>query len=169
MRRAIIAATLATILAACRTTPSTPVRLQGEPSAIARLAGTWAGEYWNGAGGRGGSLGFSLRSGSDSLYGDVTMLDPRGQQLRAADPMDAHRLHVQSPTQLRIDLVIAQGDSVRGVLEPYISPDCECAVSTTFFGRVYTDRIEGRFETRNAGRLRAEGKWELKRGKGESP
>jgi len=163
MRRTVIAGTLAVILAACRTTPQTPVQLQGEPSAIARLAGTWTGEYWNGAGGRGGSLDFSLRSGSDSLYGDVTMLDPRGLQLRAADPMDAHRLHVQSPTQLRIDLVIAQGDSVRGVLEPYISPDCECAVSTTFFGQLRGDRIDGRFETRNGGRVRAEGKWELKR------
>jgi hypothetical protein len=168
MRRTIIAGTLAVILAACRTAPQTPVQLQGEPPAIARLAGKWTGEYWNGAGGRGGSLGFSLRSGTDSLYGDVTMLDPRGQQLRAADPMDAHQLHVQSPTQLRIDLVIVQGDSVRGVLEPYISPDCECAVSTTFFGRVRGDRIDGRFETRNAGRVRAEGKWELKRVSGES-
>jgi len=162
MRRAIIFGSIV-VLAACRSAPSTPVQLQGEPSAIARLAGTWTGEYWNGAGGRGGSLGFSLPSGSDSLYGDVTMLDPRGQQLRAADPMDTHRLHVQSPTQLRIDLVIAQGDSVRGVLEPYISPDCECAVSTTFFGQLRGDRIDGRFETRNGGRVRAEGKWELKR------
>ena len=163
MRRAVIAGTIAVFVAACRTTPPTPVRLQGEPSAIARLAGRWTGEYWNGSGGRGGSLGFSLRSGTDSLYGDVTMLDPRGQQLRAADPMDVHVLHVVSPTQLRIDLVIAQGDSVRGVLEPYVSPDCECAVSTTFFGQLRGDRIDGRFETRNAGRLRAEGKWELAR------
>lgn len=163
MRRVIVAGSLAVMLAACRTTPSASVRLQGEPSAIARLAGRWTGEYWNGAGGRGGSLAFSLRSGSDSLFGDVTMLDPRGQQLRAADPMDVHMLHVQSPTQLRIDLVIAQGDSVRGVLEPYISPDCECAVTTTFFGQVHGDRIDGRFETRNAGRIRAEGKWELER------
>jgi hypothetical protein len=163
MRRAIVAPLLALLLAACRTTPPTPVRLQGEPSTIARLAGRWVGEYWNGAGGRGGSLGFSLRTGTDSLYGDVTMLDPRGQQLRAADPMNVHVLHVLSPAQLRIDLVIAQGDSVRGVLEPYISPDCECTVSTTFYGQLRGDRIDGRFETRNAGRVRAEGKWELER------
>ena len=167
MRRAVIGS-LVLLLLACRSTPSTPVRLQGEPSAITGLAGTWTGEYWNGAGGRGGSLGFALRSGTDSLYGDVTMLDPRGQQLRAADPMDVHRAHVHSATQLRIDLVMAQGDSVRGVLEPYISPDCECAVSTTFFGRVSGNRIDGRFETRNGGRVRAEGRWELKRVSGGS-
>jgi len=163
MRRAIIAGMVATALVGCRTTSATPVRLQGEPSSIAQLAGRWTGEYWNGSGGRGGSLGFSLRAGSDSLYGDVAMLDPRGQQLRAADPMDVHALHVSSPTQLRIDLVVARGDSVRGVLEPYISPDCECAVTTTFFGQLRGNRIDGRFETRNAGRLRAEGKWELER------
>ena len=165
MRRTIIGS-LAVLLLACRSTPSTPVRLQGEPSAIAKLAGTWAGEYWNGSGGRGGSLAFTLRSGSDSLY--VTMIDPKGQQLRAADPMDVHRMHVQSPQGLRIDFASVQADSVRGVLEPYISPDCECAVSTTFLGRVRADRIDGRFETRSAGRLRAEGKWELKRASGDS-
>ena len=162
MRRVIVG-TLVLLLAGCRATPAVPVQLQGEPSAIARLAGTWVGEYRNGAGARAGWLDFSLRTGSDSLYGDVTMVDPRGQQLRAADPMETHRMHVQSPTRLRIDLVIVQGDSVGGVLEPYISPDCDCAVSTTFFGRVSGNRIEGRFETRNAGRLRAEGKWELER------
>ena len=168
MRRIIIVGIVVALLAACRATSSTPVRLQGEPSAIARLAGTWTGEYWGGAGGRGGSLGFSLRSGTDSLYGDVTMLDPRGQQLRAADPMDVHRVHVKTATQLRIDLVLVKSDSVRGVLEPYISPDCECAVSTTFFGQVRGDRIDGRFETRSAGRVRAEGNWELKRVIGDS-
>jgi hypothetical protein len=35
-----------------------------------------------------------LRSGTDSLYGDVVMVDPRGQTIRAADPAEVHRLHV---------------------------------------------------------------------------
>jgi hypothetical protein len=140
-----------------------PVRLQGDPVSIAGLAGNWVGEYWGGAAGRGGSLTFSLRSGTDSLYGDVTMLDPRGQQLHSADPMEVHRMHVHSAQQLRIDLVLVQADSVRGVLEPYISPDCECTVSTTFFGQVRGSQITGRFETRAGGRMRAEGSWELKR------
>jgi len=163
MRRSIIAGTVVALLVACRTTASPPVILQGEPSAIARLAGEWTGEYWGGAGGRGGSLGFSLRGGTDSLYGDVVMLDPRGQQLRAADPIDVHVLHVQSPTHLRIDYVMAKGDSLRGVLEPYISPDCECAVITTFFGQAHGNRMAGLFETRSGDRLRAQGSWELAR------
>jgi len=140
------------------------VLLQGSPVSIARLAGSWVGEYWGGAAGRGGSLGFALRTGSDSLYGDVTMVDARGQQqFRPADPMEVHRTHVQLSQHLRIDVVMAQGDSVRGVLEPYVLPDCECTVSTTFFGAVHGDQITGRFETRNRGEVRATGSWELKR------
>jgi len=92
---------------ACRTVPQMPVQLQGDPLSIAWLAGSWTGEYWGGAGGRGGSLSFTLRSGTDSLYGDVTMVDPHGQQLHAADAMDVHARHVRSPQQLRIDVVRA--------------------------------------------------------------
>jgi len=163
MRRIIIGSVALALAAGCRTVPSPSVRLQGDPTSITRLAGKWAGEYWGGAGGRGGSLGFSLRAGSDSLYGDVTMVDPHGQQLRAADPMDVHRMHVQSSQTLRVDFVAVQADSVRGVLEPYISPDCACTVSTTFFGQLLGNQITGRFETRNGGMVRAEGFWELKR------
>src|SRR3954469_658456 len=111
MRRAVLASLAAVLAAGCQS-HSMPVRLQGDPSAIASLAGRWTGEYWGGAGGRGGSLTFTLRSGSDSLFGDVTMVDPKGQQLRAADPMEVHRMHVQSAQGLRIDFAAIQADSV---------------------------------------------------------
>ena len=163
MRHVILGSLGLALAVGCRTLPSPSVRLQGDPISITRLAGNWVGEYWGGAGGRGGSLGFSLRAGSDSLYGDVTMVDPHGQQLRSADPADVHRAHVQSSQTLRVDFVAVQGDSVRGVLEPYIAPDCECTVSTTFFGQVLGNQITGRFETRGGGKVRAEGFWELKR------
>ena len=70
---------------------------------------------------------------------------------------------MRTANQLRIDFVAVRSDSVRGVLEPYIAPDCQCAVSTTFFGKVEDGRIAGRFQTRNAGRVQAEGSWEMKR------
>lgn len=151
------------ITAACHSAPQAPVRVQGDPTSMARLAGAWIGQYWGGAGGRGGSLAFTLRSGSDSLYGDVTMIDPRGAPIRAADPSGTHAMHVASPQQLRIDFVAIRADSIRGVLEPYIAPDCQCAVSTTFVGQVSGDQIKGTFQTRNAGRVQAEGTWEMKR------
>src|SRR4051812_15474597 len=115
---------------------STPVRLQGDPVSIASLGGSWVGQYWGGASRRRGNMAFYLPSGTDSLAGDVMMLDASGVQLRSADPAEQHRMHVHSPQLLRVDLVVAYRDSVRGVLEPYIAPDCGCTVSTTFIGHV---------------------------------
>lgn len=161
--RHLAIATLTTTLALGCTVQRTPVRLQGDPASFASLAGSWAGQYWGGAGGRGGSLTFTLRAGSDSLYGDVAMIDPRGQVIRAADPEEAHRRHVASPQQLRIDFVAVSADSVRGTLEPYVSPDCECTATTTFVGAVKGDRIDGTFTTRSGGRDLAQGRWEMKR------
>jgi hypothetical protein len=166
MHRTLIAGLAVALVVACSTTPQVPVRLQGDPTSISRLAGDWSGEYWGASGGRGGSLSFSLRSGTDSLYGDVTMIDPRGQTIRSADPANVHAQHVRSPQQLRIDFVAVRDDSLRGVLEPYIAPDCDCAVSTTFSGQVKGDRITGTFQTRNSGRVQAEGNWEMKRAGG---
>jgi hypothetical protein len=163
MRRALIGWFALVAVVGCRTAPSPPVRLQGDVRSISVLAGSWTGEYWGAAGGRGGSLSFSLRSGSDSLYGDVTMVDPRGQPVRSADPSDVHAMHAGSSQQLRIDFVAVRADSVRGTLEPYIAPDCECTVNTTFFGQVRSDKIAGTFLTRSAGRVRAEGSWEMRR------
>jgi hypothetical protein len=163
MRRTLIGALALALAAGCRSTPQMPVRLQADPASLARLAGSWTGQYWGGAGGRGGSLSFTLRAGTDSLFGDVTMIDPRGETIRSADPSGVHAMHVASPQQLRIDFVAAQADSVRGVLEPYIAPDCQCTVSTTFFGQVRADEIKGTFVSRTGGRVRAEGQWEMKR------
>ena len=163
MRRTFLGGLAVALAVGCRTVPQMPVQLQGDPTSIAWLAGSWSGQYWGGAGGRGGSLSFLLRSGTDSLYGDVTMLDPHGQQLRPADPRDVHALHVHSPQQLRIDVIRVQADSIRGVLEPYVAPDCECTVTTTFTGRVVGDRITGSFQSRAGGRVRAEGSWEMTR------
>lgn len=163
MRRTLLIGFAVALAVGCRTVPKMPVQLQGDPTSIAWLAGSWTGEYWGGAGGRGGSLSFALRSGTDSLYGDVTMIDPHGQLLRPADPMDVHALHVRSVQQLHIDVVRVEADSIRGMLEPYVAPDCDCTVTTIFTGRVAGDRITGSFTSRAGGRVRAEGLWEMKR------
>ena len=163
MHRLLTGALAVALITGCGSTSQMPVRLQGDPASMARLAGTWTGQYWGGGGGRGGSLSFTLRSGTDSLYGDVTMIDSRGQQIRAADPTGEHAMHVRSPQQLRIDFVAIRADSVRGVLEPYVAPDCNCTVSTTFVGEARGSEIKGTFQTRNGGRVQAEGAWEMKR------
>lgn len=162
MRRATLAGLLVGFAIGCRT-QSVPVHVEGDPVSIAWLAGSWTGEYWGGTVARSGSLDFTLRHGTDSLYGDVTMVGSTGQPLHPADPMDAHRSHVQSPQRLRIDFVAVHADVVEGTLEPYVSLDCECIVSTTFVGQVRGDEISGRFATRSAGRVITEGRWEMRR------
>jgi hypothetical protein len=159
MRAAMLGA-LALLAVGCRTQQA-PVQLQGDPLSIRWLAGHWAGSYWGP--GRGGSLTFTLRSGTDSLYGDVTMVDRAGHSMRAADAMDLHSVHVRSPQQLRIDFVAIHADSIRGMLEPYVSPECDCIVRTTFVGQVRGNEIKGTFDTHGAGRPLAEGQWEMKR------
>jgi hypothetical protein len=162
MRQATLAGLLIVFAIGCRTQP-VPVRVDGDPVSIAWLAGSWTGEYRGGNAARSGSLDFTLRRGTDSLYGDVTMVGSTGQPLRPADPLDVHRSHVQAPQQLRIDFVAVHADVVQGTLEPYISPDCECIVVTTFVGHVRGDAIAGIFATRNAGHVIAEGRWEMHR------
>jgi len=49
---------------------------------------------------------------------------------------------------LRIDFVNVSFGGVRGVLEPYIAPDCKCTVTTRFTGAIVGDTIRGTFITR---------------------
>lgn len=160
--RPITAVLSLVLLAGCRSaTPS--VRLQGEPVAIAWLAGEWVGEYRGAAAGRSGSISFYLPSGTDSLYGDVTMLTSAGQPMMSADVLERHRLHVRSAQSLRIDFVSVGGGTVTGTLEPYVSPDCGCVVTTTFTGRITGDTIDGVFVTRAPSGLLLEGAWQVTR------
>ncbi|HET9012088.1 MAG TPA: hypothetical protein VFN38_09765 [Gemmatimonadaceae bacterium] len=154
---------LAVVLSAGCRTQNLPVQLQGEPTAIAWLAGDWGGEYWGGQSGRSGTINFFLAPGTDSAYGDVTMLTPVGRPLVPVDAMDEHRLHVRAAQSLRIDFVSVAGGEVTGMLEPYLSPDCDCAVSTTFRGRVSGNVISGTFVTSSKTGLRSEGLWRVTR------
>lgn len=162
MRRSLSAIVLALVVG-CSSYRSTPVRLAGDPVAIAWLGGAWDGEYWGATSGRRGNLSFYLPSGTDSLAGDVLMLDAAGAQYQPAEPMSVHRMHVHSPQLLRVDVVIAYRDSIRGALEPYIAPDCHCTVSTVFVGRVTGDEINGTFETRSDATVLGVGQFHLLR------
>lgn len=154
---------VAAMVVSCGNGHQMPVRLQGDPVSIAWLAGAWNGEYWGGITGRRGTLHFDLASGSDTLSGDVMMVDPMGNTIRPADAADVHRRHVQSAQRLRIDFVTARADTVRGMLEPYLLPECDCVATTTFEGAVRGDVISGTFETTGRGGLRSRGSWEMRR------
>ena len=55
------------------------------------------------------------------------------------------------------------GRLLRGELEPYIAPDCECVVRTIFRGVLEGDRVEGEYVTRSDGGLQQEGRWYVTR------
>jgi hypothetical protein len=161
MRRLLVVLVLAG-LGACRYQP-TPIPLQGEAASISALRGDWAGEYWSGASERRGALNFTIASNADSAFGDVIMFTPLGQQVRPVDSGEQHRLHSASSQALRIDFVRIGGGMVSGTLEPYIAPDCNCQVSTTFTGNVAGDTIRGTFVTNGPQGGNRDGRWMMAR------
>ena len=158
-------ALLVTILlaTACRYRPE-PIPIQGDRSDIARLSGTWVGEYTGTSTGRSGSITFTLKAGTDSAFGDVLMV-PSGTMnpiLPADNPAD-HRGHARSPQVLQMSFVSISGGRVSGTLEPYVAPDCACTVRTTFTGTITSDAVEGTFVTRGPGGLEQTGRWRVMR------
>ncbi|HEY1953266.1 MAG TPA: hypothetical protein VGG76_10735 [Gemmatimonadaceae bacterium] len=167
-RLSIVAAAGAAI--ACASKPS-PVNVTGTTGDRASLAGKWVGEYSSPATGRTGSIVFNLSPSGDAANGDVVMI-PRGYD-KALQPYNAAPgiagavagAPGAAPSQvLTIKLVRVAGDTVSGVMDPYRDPECDCAVETTFTGRLNSDTIEGTFSTR--GRPSAgpqTGTWRVKR------
>ena len=151
------------VAGACRYVPSASP-LQGAPADIAALAGRWDGEFWSDASGRRGTLQFTIREGTDTLYGDV-VLTPGGTggPVIAADARDAvHLRHSRAPELLHIRFVGVHGVMVEGELEPYVAPDCECVVVTEFVGRVVGDSIAGTYTTHGS-YVRQQGRWGVRR------
>lgn len=152
-------------LAACRATRM-PVQLQGDLLGMGNFAGEWSGEYWGAGNGRSGTITFSLGSAPDSAFGEVTMVDPSGRTPRAADPSDQHRLHVRAVQSLAIAFVRVSEGKVIGKMEPYVAPDCDCVVNTSFTGAVQGDSISGTFLTRTPQGEVDQGRWRVVRSGG---
>jgi len=150
------------------TSPAPRVRVSGTPQDLAALAGTWSGAYSSGGTGRSGSIRFSLTAESDSARGEVIMQPRRSNNTMGATrqggmPNTTTTLP-QAPTPIRIRFVRASGDSVTGQLASYIDPECGCPLSTTFFGRIKGNSIEGRYESvSTSGGERSNGTWHVKR------
>jgi hypothetical protein len=155
--------TAGALLAACRYTP-THVPLVGAPADIAKMAGTWEGDYSSDASGRAGVIVFEITAGVDTAHGEVLMTPQYGPPLRAADAgTRMHAEHVRSAELLTVRFVRIDGGLIRGELEPYIAPDCMCPVTTVFRGTMAGDRIEGTYVTRGPQGLMQEGRWAVKR------
>jgi hypothetical protein len=160
MRR-IIGTGVVLLFLGCSYRPD-PVPIVASTGAVS-LVGTWLGEYHGTESGRSGSITFIIAASGDSAYGDVLMVSATNPGvIRAAHPPEEHMAHVRSAQALRIDLVAISGGEVSGRMEPYIAPDCNCQVTTTFTGRPSGDVIEGTFVTRGAN-LEQHGRWRVTR------
>src|SRR6266478_6655307 len=140
-------AACALIVAGCSGGPA-PVPVVSAPVDMAKLAGEWGGDYHNDTNGHTGSIVFKLSAGADTAYGEVVMI-PRQRRVEPV-PSPAQGLPVsREPEVLSIAFVRATGGGVRGQPNPYVDPECDCAVVTNFQGRVRGDLIEGTFKIRH--------------------
>jgi hypothetical protein len=163
-RTLIRAALLLGAATACRYQP-TPLPLQGSPPEIAALAGEWNGEYTGTQSGRSGSISLRITAGGDTAYGDVVMVTNAGQRPVPAHGEREHLAHARAANVLQIAFVRVAEGQVTGVLEPYVAPDCQCQVTTSFSGTVQGDVIDGTFVTRGPGGLEQSGRWRVSRGR----
>jgi hypothetical protein len=142
----VIPATVLGAMACASVTPP-PIPVIGTRAAIDSLAGEWRGSYSSPAAGRDGTITFILMAGRDTANGEVIMIPSA-----FGVPMQPVESRVGEPRPLPRVLTITfvrTGDGrVRGTLDEYIDPDCECAMYAWFTG-TFTgpDKIAGTFET----------------------
>jgi hypothetical protein len=165
---AALAILLGTVTHGCASAPAPAVPVTGSAQELAALAGTWEGEYSSDATGRRGSIRFTLRSATDSAFGDVVML-PAGaaRPLVRASPGEragAERAGATPTEVLRIRFVRAANGRVTGSLDPSRAPNCDCTLTTTFSGELRGDVIEGTFVTTgDVAAPRQSGRWRVTR------
>jgi hypothetical protein len=154
---------LALVSASCSSPPPPVVPVMANAPATKALAGTWEGEYSSEQTQRSGTIRFQLAAESDSAHGDVVMFpkpEPRrasGNEVKGAPVDDA------APQTLSINFVMATGDTVFGLMDPYEEKPGSVLV-TRFTGLIRGDRIAGEYETRNLNTAQTTtGKWSVRR------
>ena len=105
------------------------VEVKGGDAELAKLAGTWSGDYRGHESGRAGTIDFALELGRHTAAGEIHMGAPD------APP-------------LKIEFVAIDGGQVSGTIAPYTDPNCQCEVETTFTGVADGDSIAGTFATK---------------------
>jgi hypothetical protein len=167
MRRTILAALALISLGCSSTSPRVPV--SGDASDIAKLAGEWSGDYWGATNGRSGAISFHLEAGSDSARGSVTMIQrPLTFAPGPGASPETHGLVVANTISraLNLTFVRAENGKVRGRLDPYTDPACDCTAFTSFEGVLHRNKIEGTFQiSHGAGGETATGNWKVRRKK----
>jgi hypothetical protein len=151
------------LLAACAANPA-PVPLVGTAGDLTSLAGEWSGQYSAIETGRSGIVTFSLQAGRDTAFGDVIMM-PEQASGRWTEPTAPGVTARYAPTAVAIQFVRVRGNEVSGSIRPYVSPVCDCFLTTTFRGVLRGDRIDGDFVSRDGdnGLILQHGTWWVER------
>ena len=162
---ALLASALAVALAvsACSSSkpPDSPAPIVPVGGAdTSALVGKWVGEYSSSETGRSGSIVIEFKSGGKVARGDILM-QPKGYSASApqgADPLKS------MPQVLQISFVNVEGGAVKGTIDPYVDPQCNCTVDTAFVGRITGDTIEGTFSSTPQGAgSPTTGRWKMTR------
>ena len=137
-----------------------PVPMVGPHPEIEALGGRWDGGYSGLDSRRSGSISFDVTAHGDSTFGDVLMRVAAEEMVpRPVDLAAGHQFHARSAELLTIRFVIVTGGQLRGELEPYIAPDCQCVARTTFEGIRTGDTIRGSFVTILQSGITQRGDW----------
>ena len=149
-----------------------PVPVAGDREAASRMAGEWSGRYWSKDTGRRGSIRFTMPERADTGYGEVEMtFSPALKMAQAASCPDKlirpseDQLDPEPCTFLNIRVVEVEDDRVRGTLDSYWDPDCNCQAQTIFEGKISGNRITGTYVTRRGSTERrlVGGDWQVDR------
>lgn len=159
-------AVLAFLVAACAGNPA-PFQIDVAPADHAQLEGRWVGSFDNERTGRYGTIVFALQASADTAFGEVFMPLAQDQWVGDRNRQDKPLLATvfEPPAVLTIQLVRVRGNQVAGILDPYVSPDCDCVVVTIFAGLIDGDVIRGTFVTEGQAARVAEGVWHVARAK----
>lgn len=145
----------------------TPVPVYSDTGSTALLVGTWSGEYGSRETGRSGSITFEMASEKDTAYCDVVMVPKvHAVQIATLDRPNAAIVRPEPNTPpLKIRFIRLGDGRVSGTLDPYMEPDCNCRVVTTFDGKITSaNTIEGTYVTRSSEFSQpSTGQWKVKR------
>jgi hypothetical protein len=160
-----LAASIALIVGVSCAPRHRPVALDAGPVDREALLGSWQGSYRI-AGGRQGTIGFTLAAGDDQAYGDVLMIPDGAKRAYRRSPPDGPRtgaLPVESEV-LTIRFVRAIDGRLTGALTPYWDPDRRCLATATFRGVVDGRVMDGTFRsTCDAAGPTYTGRWAMRR------
>jgi hypothetical protein len=154
---------LALVSASCTSAPPPVVPVMANAPGARALAGTWEGEYSSEQTLRSGTIRFQLAAESDSAFGDVVMFPKPVPHRTSGNEVKGPPVDEAPPQTLSINFVMATGDSVFGLMDPYEGTPGSFLV-TRFAGLIRADRIAGQYETRNLNTAETTtGTWSVRR------